>query len=101
MQCETRDGSVRRSTFVPTISLRVKRIISSFILAVKAVESSCCIANIASTDAYPQGTLHRLEMNMKHMLTIDGNEAVANVAFAFEVIAIYPITFLRHGGMGG
>ncbi|MCP5329311.1 MAG: hypothetical protein H7A15_11785, partial [Sinobacteraceae bacterium] len=38
-------------------------------------------------------------MNMKHMLTIDGNEAVANVAFRVsEVIAIYPIT--PSSGMG-
>ena len=36
---------------------------------------------------------------MKHMLTIDGNEAVANVAFRVsEVIAIYPIT--PSSGMG-
>lgn len=36
---------------------------------------------------------------MKHMLTIDGNEAVANVAFRIsEVIAIYPIT--PSSGMG-
>lgn len=36
---------------------------------------------------------------MKHMLTIDGNEAVAHVAFRIsEVIAIYPIT--PSSGMG-
>ena len=37
-------------------------------------------------------------LRMNSMLTIDGNEAVANVAYRVsEVIAIYPITPLRHG----
>ena len=37
--------------------------------------------------------IFRAGLNMNNMLTIDGNEAVANVAYRVsEVIAIYPIT---------
>jgi hypothetical protein len=43
--------------------------------------------------------IFRAGLNMNNMLTIDGNEAVANVAYRVsEVIAIYPIT--PSSGMG-
>jgi len=47
----------------------------------------------------PGGTHFGAGLNMNKMLTIDGNEAVANVAYRVsEVIAIYPIT--PSSGMG-